>query len=96
MTLVRSLTVAKLALDRIRRAQVPPVLGREVEERGERVPVLVELGDRLGVLGVELVPEALKRLAGVRPCGRPAISCSSILALGCSRFGSASRTFAVL
>jgi hypothetical protein len=29
------------------------VLGGEVEERGEGTPVLVELRDRLGVLGVE-------------------------------------------
>jgi hypothetical protein len=43
------------------------VLGGEVVERGERVPVLVELRDRLGVLGVELTAEPLQRLAGVRP-----------------------------
>src|SRR4051812_9513133 len=41
------------ALDRVRGAEVAPVLGRERVERGELLPVAVELGDRLRVLGFE-------------------------------------------
>ena len=42
------------------------MLGGEVVERGECVPVLVELRDGLRVFGVELGAEVLQRLASVR------------------------------
>jgi hypothetical protein len=41
------------------------VLGGEVIERGQVLPVAVELGEGLGVLGVEVVAEPLQRLARV-------------------------------
>ena len=41
------------------------VLGGGVVERGQVRPVLVEFGHRLGVLGVELLAEALEHGAGV-------------------------------
>ena len=57
--------MAKRALDRVRGPQVPPVLGGVVVERGQRDPVAVELGERLRVLGAELLAEDLERLLGV-------------------------------
>ncbi len=45
--------------------QVAPVLGGERVERGESVPVAIELGGRLGVLGVKLRAEALPGRHGV-------------------------------
>ena len=56
------------ALDGIGRAQVVPVLGREVVERQQRVAVLDEAGDRLVILGAILVGER-----GHRGLGRGAI-----------------------
>ncbi len=44
---------------------MPPVLGGEVVERGQLLPVLVELGERLGVLRAELLPEGLQLALGV-------------------------------
>ena len=47
------------------------VLGREVVERGERLPVLVELLERLGVLRAELLTERLECELGVLSGGQP-------------------------
>ena len=47
-----------------------PVLGGEVVERGQLLPVLVELRDGFGVLRVELAAERLERPFRVGACGR--------------------------
>jgi hypothetical protein len=43
--------------------KVPPVLGGVVVEGGQRLPVAVELGERLEVLGAVLLAEDLDRAA---------------------------------
>jgi hypothetical protein len=50
---------------------VPPVLSGDVVERGQVPPVTVELGERVGVLRVELFTQPLKRQRGTSgsyPC----------------------------
>src|SRR6266851_6392001 len=56
----------KYALDRVRRAQMVPVLGREVEEGEQSFPVLRQAGDRLVVLGAVLVGEHIHGRLGCR------------------------------
>ena len=54
-------------LDRIRRAQVDPVLGGEVVERQQGVTIFVEARRRRRVLSAEGLEEEIERLAGVLP-----------------------------
>ena len=58
------------ALDRVGRPQVVPVLGREVVERQQRVPVLGQAGDRLLVLGPILLGERRDGCLRRRPVRR--------------------------
>src|SRR4051812_15596724 len=58
------------ALDRIGGPQVVPVLGGEVEEGEERVPVSLQAGDGLLVLRPVFLHEGVERERGRRPVGR--------------------------
>ena len=64
VTLARSPTMAKV--DRVRRLQVHPVLGRHVVEGEQGIGPVGDLGDCFHPLGTELVGEGLDRRLGVR------------------------------
>jgi len=65
VTRVRSLTVAKLLSIGFVVRRWRQCFGWKRVERGEVLPVAVELVDGLGVLGRELLAERLQRVAGV-------------------------------
>src|SRR6187402_2782317 len=67
----------KYALDRVRRAQMIPMLSREVEEGEQRFPVLRETSDRLVVLGAVFVGEHVDRDLG-RRAGRRAVNLTKV------------------
>jgi len=59
------------ALDRVRCAQVIPVLGGKIEEGEQGLAVLRQAGDRLVVFGAVFVGEDVDRGLGCRTCRRP-------------------------
>jgi hypothetical protein len=59
VTLVRNRTVAKV--DRVRGAQMHPMLGRIFVELKQHVGIVGDLRDRLGVLGLEVGGECFDR-----------------------------------
>ena len=59
------------ALDRIRGAQVVPVLGGKVEEGEQRLAILGQAGDRLVVLGAVLVGEPSIAASAAERVGAP-------------------------
>ena len=85
------------ALDRVRRSQMVPVLGREVVEGQQCAAILDQAGHRLGVFGAILFSE--RRDCRFGPSHGPAPSRSRadpILAAGWTDLGSLSSTLAVL
>jgi len=58
------------ALDRVRGAQVIPVLGGKIEEGEQGLAILGQAGDRLVVLGAVFVGEPVDRRLGRRTCRR--------------------------
>ena len=72
------------------------MLGRECVEGQQLGAVRLELRGRLRVLGLELAPEVIERLAAAWRVGASMISCSCCFALGCTRLGRQSSTFAIL
>src|SRR3954469_11891996 len=58
------------AFDRMGSPEVVPVLGREVEEGEELLPVPLQAGDGLRVLRPVLLHERVEREGGCRPVGR--------------------------
>lgn len=71
------------------------MLSREVEERGERAPVLLETGDHLGKAAKRLTNRRCSRSASARPSAY-AISRRSRVAWRSRRPGSLSRTLSTL
>jgi hypothetical protein len=55
------------AFDRVRRPQMQPMLGREVVERQQHVPILLQAIRRAGVLRTEHLAERVERRFGRRP-----------------------------
>ena len=81
------------AFDRVRGPQVPPVLGREVVERGQLRPVAVELASAFGYFApYSSRNTSSASLASLR-VGASMISESSPFARDCSRLGRQSITF---
>src|SRR5512147_1610347 len=60
------------ALDRVRCAQMVPVLGGKIEEGKQGLAILCQAGDRLVVLGAVFVGEPVDRCLGRRACWRAA------------------------
>ena len=72
------------------------MLGREVEERQQRLEVVDDLGDRLGPLAAEVVRERVSRPHGVVAVFGVADLRHIRRAEGCWDFGRAARTLAAL
>ena len=70
------------------------MLSGEVIERGEMLPVTAELGDRLGVFAANSSRNRSSATAASLRVGLP-WSLQSVLARGCSRFGTVSSTGAI-
>ena len=83
-------------LDRIRRAQVVPVLGGKIEEGEQGLAILRQAGDRLVVFGAVFVGEDVDRDLCCRACRR-AVNLTEIrLHVELDREGDLVQTLAVL
>ena len=82
--------------DRVRRAQMRPVLGEEVTERKQRVTILAELLGGLRIFRTVMAHEAVGGGVGLLRVGALQISCRPLLARPWLDFGSALRTLPIL
>ena len=96
MRTVRCRTVANTLSIGLAVLEVVPVLGGEVEEGEERVPVSLQAGDGLLVLRPVFLHEGVERERGRRPVGARVISFRSLLTCSAMEFGTALRTLTTL
>ena len=84
------------AFDDVARAQMLPVLGREVVESEQRIAILDQAFDRLVVFNAPGFDEGVERHERIFLVSAIQISCRARLAFDCWLFGSLLRTLAVL